>query len=126
MSHLWITPGDPHGIGPEVTKEAMRVADAAAEVFGFDLKKNELPIGSDYFLEHGEAFPDSMFEEAKDSSAIYLGAIGDPRCEPGKVEYGIIAKCRFDLDLYVNLRPVKLLQESLCPLKTNVLQERRQ
>lgn len=105
------------GIGPEVTREAMKVADAAAEVFGFGLKKNELPIGSDYFLEHGEAFPDAMFEEAKDSSAIYLGAIGDPRCEPGKVEYGIIAKCRFDLDLYVNLRPVKLLQESLCPLK---------
>jgi len=105
------------GIGPEVTREAMKVADAAASVFGFELKKNELPIGSQYFLDHGEAFPDAMFEEAKSTDAIYLGAIGDPRCEPGKVEYGIIAKCRFDLDLYVNLRPVKLLQESLCPLK---------
>ena len=105
------------GIGPEVTTEAFKVADAAASKFGFELNKNELPIGSQYFLDHGEAFPDKMFEEAKDGDAIYLGAIGDPRCEPGKVEYAIIAKCRFDLDLYVNLRPVKLLQESLCPLK---------
>ena len=86
------------GIGPEVTREAFKVADTA-----------ELPIGSQYVLDNGEAFPDAMFEEAKQSNAIYLGAIGDPRCEPGKVEYGIIAKCRFDLDLYVNLRPVKLL-----------------
>ncbi|MEL6712218.1 MAG: 3-isopropylmalate dehydrogenase [Planctomycetota bacterium] len=105
------------GIGPEVTREALKVADACADVFGFELRKNELSIGSQYFLDHGEAFPDAMFEEAKSTDAIYLGAIGDPRCEPGKVEYGIIAKCRFDLDLYVNLRPVKLLQESLCPLK---------
>lgn len=105
------------GIGPEVTREAMKVADTAASVFGFGLKKNELPIGSQYFIDHGEAFPDAMFEEARSTDAIYLGAIGDPRCEPGKVEYGIIAKCRFDLDLYVNLRPVKLIQESLCPLK---------
>ncbi|MEM9803223.1 MAG: 3-isopropylmalate dehydrogenase, partial [Planctomycetota bacterium] len=105
------------GIGPEVTREAFKVADTAADVFGFTLKKNELPIGSQYFLDHGEAFPSAMFEEARQSNAIYLGAIGDPRCEPGAVEYGIIAKCRFDLDLFVNLRPVKLLQESLCPLK---------
>ena len=117
MSQYDITIIGGDGIGPEVTKEAFKVADTAAEVFGFSLKKNELPIGSEYFLKHGEAFPDAMFEEAKQSGAIYLGAIGDPRCDPGKVEYGVIARCRFDLDLYVNLRPVKLLQESLCPLK---------
>ncbi len=117
MSQYDITVIGGDGIGPEVTKEAFKVADAACDVFGIKLNKNELPIGSEYFLKHGEAFPDEMFEEAKDGNAIYLGAIGDPRCEPGKVEYAIIAKCRFDLDLYVNLRPVKLLQESLCPLK---------
>ncbi len=117
MSEYDITVIGGDGIGPEVTKEAFKVADAAAEVFGFKLRKHELPIGSQYFLDHGEAFPDAMFEEAKSTNAIFLGAIGDPRCEPGKVEYGVIARCRFDLDLYVNLRPVKLLQESLCPLK---------
>ncbi|QDV08969.1 D-malate dehydrogenase [decarboxylating] [Planctomycetes bacterium Poly30] len=117
MSQYDITIIGGDGIGPEVTREAFKVADAACEVFGFQLKKNELPIGSQYFLDHGDPFPDAMFEEARQGDAIFLGAIGDPRCEPGKVEYGIIAKCRFDLDLYVNLRPVKLLQESLCPLK---------
>lgn len=105
------------GIGPEVTREAFKVADAAAEVFGFALAKNELPYGSQHFLDTGEIFPDAAFEEAKSMSAIYLGAIGDPRLEPGKIEYGIIAKCRFDLDLYINLRPIKLYDARLCPLK---------
>jgi len=117
MSQYDITIIGGDGIGPDVTKEAFKVADVAADVFGFSMKKNELPVGSQYFIDNGEAFPDAMFEEAKQSNAIYLGAIGDPRCEPGKVEYAVIAKCRFDLDMYINLRPVKLLQESLCPLK---------
>ena len=105
------------GIGPEVTREAFKVADAAADVFGFSLRKNELPIGSQHFLDTGEIFPDAVFEEARAMNAIYLGAIGDPRIEPGKIEYGIIAKCRFDLDLYVNLRPIQLFDARLCPLK---------
>ena len=70
MSQYDITIIGGDGIGPEVTKEAFKVADTAAEVFGFSLKKNELPIGSDYFLKHGEAFPDAMFEEAKQSGAM--------------------------------------------------------
>ncbi len=49
--------------------------------------------------------------------AAYLGAIGDPRMEVGKIEFGIIAKMRFELDLYINLRPIKLYDERLCPLK---------
>ena len=108
-------PGD--GIGPEVTREALKVANAAAEIFGFQLKVSDLPYGSERFLATGEIFPDAAFEEARQHDAIYLGAIGDPRIEPGKIEYGIIAKCRFDLDLFVNLRPIKLLDERLCPLK---------
>jgi 3-isopropylmalate dehydrogenase len=105
------------GIGPEVTHEAMRVADAAADIFGFGMRKTEYPYGSQHFIDTGEMLPDAAFEEIKQHAAIYLGAIGDPRLEAGKIEYGIIAKCRFDLDLYINLRPVKLLHESLCPLK---------
>jgi 3-isopropylmalate dehydrogenase len=105
------------GIGPEVTDEAMRVTDAAAEIFGFSVRKTVYPFGSQHFLDTGEMFPDAAFEEVKQQGAIFLGAIGDPRMEPGKVEYGIIAKCRFDLDLYINLRPIKLLDARLCPLK---------
>jgi 3-isopropylmalate dehydrogenase len=108
-------PGD--GIGPEVTAEAFKVAQVAAEVFGFKLTVSPMPYGSEHFLATGEIFPDAAFEEARQHDAIYLGAIGDPRIEPGKIEFGIIAKCRFDLDLYVNLRPIKLLDERLCPLK---------
>ncbi|MDA1264602.1 MAG: 3-isopropylmalate dehydrogenase [Planctomycetota bacterium] len=108
-------PGD--GIGVEVTREAFKVARVAGEVFGFKLDVTQLPWGSEHYLKTGEIFPDAAFEEARQHDAIFLGAIGDPRIEPGKMEYGIIAKCRFDLDLYVNLRPIKLLDERLCPLK---------
>ncbi len=105
------------GIGPEVTAEAMKVVDAAADVFGFSVRRTEYPFGTDYYLDHGEIFPDDAFEEVKGLNAVYLGAIGDPRVTVGMIEYGIIARMRFDLDLYVNLRPIKLYDERLCPLK---------
>ncbi|MED6333832.1 MAG: 3-isopropylmalate dehydrogenase [Planctomycetota bacterium] len=105
------------GIGPEVTAEAMKVLAAAAEVYGFAVNRTDHPFGSDYFLEHGEMFPDAAFEEVRAQDAIFLGAIGDPRLPVGKIEYGIIARMRFDLDLYINLRPIQLFTEALCPLK---------
>ena len=105
------------GIGPEVTAEAMRVIDAASEVYGFKTNRTEYPFGSEYYFEHDVIFPDKAFEEARQMDAIYLGAIGDPRAPVGMIEYGIIAKMRFELDLYVNLRPIKLYDERLCPLK---------
>lgn len=105
------------GIGPEVTREAMRVLDIAASVHGFELRRNELPYGSEHYIKTEEIFPDAAFSEAKQTDAIYLGAIGDPRLPVGLIEYGIIAKCRFELDLYVNKRPIKLYDERLCPLK---------
>ncbi|MFT4543368.1 MAG: 3-isopropylmalate dehydrogenase [Planctomycetota bacterium] len=105
------------GIGPDVTREAMKVTDLAADIFGFSFRKTEYPYGSQHFLDTGEIFPDKSFEETKGMDAIFLGAIGDPRLPVGKIEYGIIAKMRFELDLYINLRPIKLYHESLCPLK---------
>ncbi|MGK0220358.1 MAG: 3-isopropylmalate dehydrogenase [Planctomycetota bacterium] len=105
------------GIGPEVTKEAFKVADAAAEVFGFSMKKTEYPFGSQHYLDNDVIWPEADFEETKQMNALYLGAIGDPRVEVGKIEYGIIAKARFELDLYVNRRPIVLYDERLCPLK---------
>ncbi len=105
------------GIGTEVTREAMRVLDAASSVYGFEMRRNELPYGSEHYIQTEEIFPDHAFNEAKDTDAIYLGAIGDPRLPVGLIEYGIIAKCRFELDLYINKRPIKLYDERLCPLK---------
>ena len=107
------------GIGPEVTAEAMKVIQAAGEVFGFSVRLTEYPFGTQYWIDNGKdvIFPESAFSEVKDMDAVYLGAIGDPRAPVGMIEYGIIAKMRFDLDLYVNLRPIKLYDERLCPLK---------
>jgi 3-isopropylmalate dehydrogenase len=105
------------GIGPEVTAEAMKVLDAAAEVFGFRIRRNEYPFGSEHYFRTEELFPDAAFAEVQQMDAVFLGAIGDPRAPVGLVEYGIIAKLRFELDLYINLRPIKLYDARLCPLK---------
>ena len=105
------------GIGPEVTREAMKVLDAAAQIWGFRTRRTSYPFGTDHYLATKEIFPDAAFEEVKHKQAIFLGAIGDPRVPVGLIEYGVIAKMRFELDLYVNLRPIKLFDESLCPLK---------
>jgi 3-isopropylmalate dehydrogenase len=105
------------GIGPEVTAEELKVLDAAADVYGFELKYRQYPFGSEHYFKTGEIFPDAAFEEVKQLDGILLGAIGDPRAPVGLIEYGIIAKMRFELDLYVNLRPIKLFDERLCPIK---------
>ncbi len=105
------------GIGPEVTVEALKVARAAADVFGFELRVNELPFSTNHYLKTKEIFPDEAFEEVRSMDAVFLGAIGDPRVPVGMMERGIIGKCRFDLDLYLNLRPIKLYDERLCPIK---------
>ena len=111
------------GIGPEVTAEAFKVMRAAAEQYGFGLDVTDYPLGTDYYLEHDEIFPDSIFEECKQQQAIFLGAIGDPRVPVGLIEFGVIAKLRFELDLYINLRPIKLYDERLCPLKDKTIDD---
>jgi 3-isopropylmalate dehydrogenase len=105
------------GIGPEVTREAMKVLDAAAAVYGFRTRCTEYPFGTEHYLKTKEIFPEQAFEEVRQQDAIYLGAIGDPRAPVGMIEFGIIAKLRFELDLYVNLRPIRLYDERLCPVK---------
>ncbi len=105
------------GIGPEVTREALRVFNAAGEAHGFSANVTEYPFGTDYWLDHKEVFPESAFQEIQKADAIYLGAIGDPRAPVGLIERGIIGRLRWDLDLYVNLRPIKLYDARFCPLK---------
>ena len=105
------------GIGPEVTREALRVLQAASEVYGFRYRLEDYPYGSEHYLATKEIFPDAAFKEVKGMHAIFLGAIGDPRLPVGLIEYGIIAKCRFELDLFANVRPIQLFDERFCPLK---------
>ena len=110
-----VIPGD--GIGPEVVREAVRVLERAAAQDGFRVELTRYPFGAEHHLRTREVLPDSAYDEIARHDAILLGAIGDPRIEVGLLEFGIIARLRFGLDLYVNLRPVKLYAEHLCPLK---------
>lgn len=116
MSHTFgVLAGD--GIGPEVVDEGLKVLRAAADRFGFDYETVDYPYSTDHFLDTGEKMPEEAIQAIGGHSATLLGAIGDPRVEVGMMEFAIIAGLRFDLDLYVNLRPVKLYAERLCPLK---------
>ena len=115
MHTIAVLPGD--GIGEEVVREGLKVLEAVSSVTGFEYKLETYPYGADHFLKTGEGFPDSALREMRDFSAILMGAIGDPRVETGLLERAIIAGIRFGLDLYVNLRPIKLYAEHLCPLK---------
>jgi 3-isopropylmalate dehydrogenase len=105
------------GIGPEVVAEGLKVLRAAAERFGFGLDLIEYPYSTDHWLETEEILPDEAFAAIQGMDAILLGAIGDPRAPVGLMERGIIGRLRWDLDLWVNLRPIKLLDARFCPLK---------
>jgi 3-isopropylmalate dehydrogenase len=110
-----VIPGD--GIGPEVTDEALRVLEAVSGATGVTFQTKSYPFGGDHFLATGDIFPAEAFREVSQTDAVLLGAIGDPRVERGLLERGIVGKLRWDLDLYVNLRPIKLYAEHLCPVK---------
>jgi len=110
-----VIPGD--GTGPEVTREAVKVAEAAARRFGFRLDMTHFDFGAKRYLRTGELLPDSAADELRRFSAILLGAIGHPDVKPGVLEKGILLRLRFDLDQYINLRPVKLFPGVDCPLK---------
>jgi 3-isopropylmalate dehydrogenase len=105
------------GIGPEVVREGLRVLDAVESIYGFKTRRVPYPYGADHFLKTGEMMPDRAFDEIRGMHAVLLGAIGDPRVETGKLEFAIIAGLRFKLDLYVNLRPIRLYDARFCPLK---------
>lgn len=108
------------GTGPEVIAEGIKVLNAASSRFGFKLNFNHFDFGGDRYLRTGEILPDSAIDELKKFDAIYLGAIGHPDVKPGILEKGILLKLRFELDQYINLRPVKLYPGVECPLKDKV------
>jgi tartrate dehydrogenase/decarboxylase/D-malate dehydrogenase len=109
-------PGD--GIGPEIVAEGVKVIEKAAELNNFNIDWVEYKNGADQYIETGELITEDTLKEIKDTCrAIFLGALGDPRCKPGVLEKGILLKTRFYFDQYVNLRPIKLLEGVDCPLK---------
>ena len=105
------------GIGPEVTREALKALEAVAAIEGFQYKTVEYPYSGEYYLKTKELVPDAVIDEWRALDAVLLGAIGHPDVEPGLVERSVILGLRFGLDLYINLRPIKLYAEHLCPLK---------
>src|SRR6266478_1507860 len=105
------------GTGPEVTREALKVCETAANKFGFKLNWQHYDFGGDRYLKTGEVLPDSAVSELRKFKAIFLGAVGHPQVKPGILEKGILLRLRFELEQYINLRPVKLFRAQDCPLK---------
>jgi 3-isopropylmalate dehydrogenase len=105
-----VIPGD--GIGPEVIAQAVKVLEA---VGGLDF--HHLPWSADHYLASGETVPANGYELLRTFDAIFIGALGDPRVPDNRHARDILLGTRFQLDLYVNYRPVRLLDERLCPLK---------
>lgn len=110
-----VIPGD--GTGPEVVREGLKVLEAVSGVDNFSYELIEYDLGGERYLRTGEVLPDSVLDELRKVDAIYLGAIGHPDVPPGILERGLLLRIRFELDQYINLRPVKLYPGVECPLK---------
>jgi 3-isopropylmalate dehydrogenase len=110
-----VIPGD--GTGPEVVREGLKVLEAVARLEGFQYRTVTYELGGDYYLQTGQVLPDEVLEELRRVDAIYLGAVGHPNVEPGILERGLLLRIRFELDQYINLRPVKLYPGVETPLK---------
>jgi 3-isopropylmalate dehydrogenase len=113
--NLAVLEGD--GIGPAVTREALKVLEAVADRFGFIVATHRLPLGADHYLSTGEVLPANAIEEMRRCDAILLGAMGDPRVTPGILERGIIIALRTAFRQAVNVRPVRLLPGMTSPLR---------
>ncbi|MBL4664980.1 MAG: hypothetical protein JKY23_03355, partial [Nitrospinaceae bacterium] len=105
------------GTGPEVTRENIKVLEVVAAKFDFKLNFTDFDLGGERYLKTNEALPDSVVEDLRKFPAILLGAIGHPDVKPGILEKGILLRLRFELEQYINLRPVRLYDERFCPLK---------
>ncbi len=111
-----LIPGD--GIGPEVTHQAVRVLETLAECGGKTVDAVNFDYGAERFLRDGVSLPaDALDRFRSEFDAIFLGAFGDPRIPNMKHAIDILFGIRFGLDLYANIRPVRLLDRRLSPLK---------
>ncbi len=104
------------GTGPEVTAEALKVLKAIAADEGFSYQTKDFDFGGERYLRTGETLPEGAVEELKAFDSIFLGAVGHPDVAPGILEKGLLLQLRFQLDQYINLRPVKLYPGVETPL----------
>jgi len=98
-------------------REGLKVLEAAAHATGFKYETTTYDFGGERYLRTGETLPDGAIDELRQFDVIFLGAIGHPDVAPGILEKGILLRLRFELDQYINLRPVKLYPNVDCPLK---------
>lgn len=116
-----VVPGD--GIGPEVTREALRVLEAVEQAGMACFDVAEFDFGAERYLRTGETLPEGALEEFRGRDAVFMGAFGDPRIPDMRHAADILLGTRFRLDLFVNERPVKVLHDRLCPLKDVAAEE---
>ena len=105
-----IIPGD--GIGRDVVAEVVPLLKALG-----GLEFEQLPWGADYYLQTGITIPPDGYDTLRSYDAVFIGALGDPRVPDNRHARDVLLGTRFELDLYVNYRPVRLLDDRLCPLK---------
>lgn len=111
-----VIPGD--GIGIDVTVEAIKVLDAIREKHDLDIAVKEFDYGAERYLRDGTTMPEEQVEDFRSNyDALYIGALGDPRVPDMAHARDILLGLRFKLDLFVNYRPIKLMDQKLCPLK---------
>jgi 3-isopropylmalate dehydrogenase len=115
MYKIAVIGGD--GTGPEVVREGLKVLDAVNSKFGIKMEYTHFDFGGERYMRTGEVLPESAASDLKQFNAIFLGAIGHPDVKPGILEKGILLKLRFELDQYINLRPIKLYPNVDTPLK---------
>jgi 3-isopropylmalate dehydrogenase len=122
MKRIAVIPGD--GIGPEVIREAVRVLECLHETHGVDLQLTHFDWGVDKFLREGVTLPTGALEMlAKNFDAILAGAFGDPRDPSNRLAEEVLLGMRRGLDLYINLRPVQLLDARLTPLRDRAVDD---
>lgn len=115
MYKIAVIGGD--GTGPEVINEGLKVLDSISSSENIKFEFTHFDFGGERYLKTNEVLPSSAVEDLKKFDAIYLGAIGHPDVKPGILEKGILLNLRFQLDQYINLRPIKLYPNVDCPLK---------
>ncbi|GAK51458.1 3-isopropylmalate dehydrogenase [Candidatus Moduliflexus flocculans] len=113
--NIAVIPGD--GTGAEVVREGVKVLNAACAKFDVKLNYQTYDFGGERYMRTGELLPQSAIDELRKFDAIFLGAIGHPDVKPGILEKGILLTMRFELDQYINLRPVKLYPNVYTPIK---------
>src|SRR5437016_7341631 len=111
MTKIAVLPCD--GAGKEVVPEAIKVLRAAGADFDFE----EYEVNADQYLRTGEPIPAHVWGELERADAILFGAVGDPRVNDTAYLAGVLLRLRFELDLYVNLRPARLYDDRLSPLR---------